>query len=152
LCEVPARGREGRGEVLLRRAGLLHGQPPGQPAREPAGAGHPDHGQAGLRVGPIASKGPGRLVTLLAALGLALSVRADEGYHPAPENLKARQWFQEARFGLFIHWGVYSVLGSGEWVMHQKRMTSAEYERLPAQFHPVKFDPVAWVKPAKDAG
>ena len=74
-----------------------------------------------------------RLAPRVVALGLAaLSVRAEEGYRPAPENLKARQWFQEARFGLFVHWGVYSVLGSGEWVMHQKRMTSAEYERLPA--------------------
>ncbi len=94
-----------------------------------------------------------RLAPRVVALGLAaLSVRAEEGYRPAPENLKARQWFQEARFGLFVHWGVYSVLGSGEWVMHQKRMTSAEYERLPAQFNPVKFDPAAWVKTAKDAG
>ena len=73
----------------------------------------------------------GRLAPLAVALGLAaLPVRADEAYRPGPENLKARQWFQEARFGLFIHWGVYSVLGSGEWVMHQKRMTSAEYERI----------------------
>jgi alpha-L-fucosidase len=44
------------------------------------------------------------------------------------------------------------VLADGEWVMHQKRMTTAEYERLPPQFNPVKFDPAAWVKMAKDAG
>jgi alpha-L-fucosidase len=82
----------------------------------------------------------------------AIPSTADEPYTPTPENLKARQWFQEARFGLFIHWGVYSVLADGEWVMHQKRMTSAEYERLPPQFNPVKFDAAAWVKMAKDAG
>jgi alpha-L-fucosidase len=82
----------------------------------------------------------------------AIPSAADEPYTPTPENLKARQWFQEARFGLFIHWGVYSVLADGEWVMHQKRMTSAEYERLPPQFNPVKFDAAAWVKMAKDAG
>jgi alpha-L-fucosidase len=37
-----------------------------------------------------------------------------QNYQPSPENLKARQWFQDAKFGLFIHWGVYSVLGRGE--------------------------------------
>jgi alpha-L-fucosidase len=93
----------------------------------------------------------------MVALGLALALaapsgRAEDAYRPTPENLKARQWFQEARFGLFIHWGVYSTLGSGEWVMHQKRMTSGEYERLPGQFNPVKFDPAAWVQTAKGAG
>ena len=93
------------------------------------------------------------LAVVFVGAGLAaLPSTADEPYTPTPENLKARQWFQEARFGLFIHWGVYSVLADGEWVMHQKRMTSAEYERLPPQFNPVKFDAAAWVKMAKDAG
>jgi alpha-L-fucosidase len=92
-------------------------------------------------------------VLLLVGAGLApILSAADEPYTPTPENLKSRQWFQEARFGLFIHWGVYSVLADGEWVMHQKRMTSAEYERLPPQFNPVKFDAAAWVKMARDAG
>ena len=78
---------------------------------------------------------------------------AQEGYQPTPENLKARQWFQEARFGLFIHWGVYSVAGDGEWVMHQKRITVPEYERdFPPAFNPVKYDPAAWVAMAKAAG
>jgi alpha-L-fucosidase len=93
------------------------------------------------------------LVLVLLGAGLAAILSAaDEPYRPTPENLKSRQWFQEARFGLFIHWGVYSVLADGEWVMHQKRMTSAEYERLPPQFNPVKFDAAAWVKMARDAG
>jgi alpha-L-fucosidase len=59
------------------------------------------------------------------ALLLALSVAplpAAEPYTPASENLKARRWFQEARFGLFVHWGVYSVLGDGEWVMNNQRI------------------------------
>jgi alpha-L-fucosidase len=93
------------------------------------------------------------LALVLVGGGLAANLSAaDEPYRPTPENLKSRQWFQEARFGLFIHWGVYSVLADGEWVMHQKRMTSAEYERLPPQFNPVKFDAAAWVKMARDAG
>jgi alpha-L-fucosidase len=78
---------------------------------------------------------------------------AQEGYVPSQENLKAREWFQEARFGLFIHWGVYAVPGEGEWVMQNKRITIPEYERdLPPAFHPVRYDPAAWVAMAKAAG
>ena len=92
-------------------------------------------------------------VASLLALNLAALASAQEGYAPSPENRKARQWFQEARFGLFIHWGVYAVAGEGEWVMHQKRITVPEYERdFPPAFNPVKYDPTAWVAMAKAAG
>lgn len=73
-------------------------------------------------------------------------------YQPAPENLAARKWFQDAKFGMFIHWGVYSVLGKGEWVMNNTQMSVAEYEKVPPQFNPVKYDPAAWVGLAKSAG
>ncbi|MGZ4815796.1 MAG: alpha-L-fucosidase [Terriglobales bacterium] len=73
-------------------------------------------------------------------------------YQPTPANLAAREWFQNAKFGMFIHWGVYSVLGSGEWVMEQRPLTFAQYEKLPAQFNPQKFNAAAWVALAKSAG
>ncbi len=92
------------------------------------------------------------LAVLLPSLFAALAV-GQEGYTPTPENLKAREWFQEARFGLFIHWGVYAVAGEGEWVMQQERITIPEYERdFPPAFNPVKYDPAAWVAMAKAAG
>jgi len=75
-----------------------------------------------------------------------------EGYEPSVENLKARAWFEEARFGLFIHWGVYSVLGDGEWVMNNQNISKKNYEKLPQLFNPTAFDARAWVKMAKDAG
>jgi alpha-L-fucosidase len=77
---------------------------------------------------------------------------AQSQYQPAQENLEARKWFQDARFGLFIHWGVYSVLGNGEWVMNDKKIPISEYENLPAQFNPTEFDPAEWVALAKAAG
>jgi len=80
------------------------------------------------------------------------AVFAQAGYQPAPENLAARRWFQDARFGMFIHWGVYSVLGDGEWVMNNRKIRAAEYEKLPAFFNPVDFDPAAWVALVKAAG
>jgi alpha-L-fucosidase len=90
------------------------------------------------------------LAAALAAAGSPL--RAQEGYRPPPENLAARRWFQDARFGLFVHWGVYSVLGDGEWVMNNRKIRVAEYEKLPAFFNPADFDPAAWVALAKAAG
>ena len=93
------------------------------------------------------------LVTALVIAGASGAASAQEGYTPSAENLKARQWFQQARFGLFIHWGVYAVRGEGEWVMNEKRLTIPEYERdLPPAFNPVKYDPAAWVAMAKAAG
>src|ERR671932_1356584 len=77
---------------------------------------------------------------------------AQAGYQPSPENLAARRWFQDAKFGMFIHWGVYSVLGDGEWVMNNHKITVAEYEKLPARFNPTEYDPAEWVRLAKAAG
>ena len=86
------------------------------------------------------------LAILLAAQAFGAS------YQPTEANLKAREWYQNARFGMFIHWGVYSVMGDGEWVMNQRKMTVAEYEKLAPQFNPTEYDPVAWVALAKAAG
>jgi hypothetical protein len=73
-------------------------------------------------------------------------------YTPSAANLASRQAFQDAKFGLFIHWGVYSVLGAGEWVMNNKKMTIAEYEKLPPAFNPTAFNAAEWVSLAKAAG
>lgn len=73
-------------------------------------------------------------------------------YKPSAENLKNREWFQEARFGLFIHWGVYSVLGDGEWVMNNQQIPIAAYEKIPSFFNPTEFNPGEWVQMAKNAG
>lgn len=61
-------------------------------------------------------------------------------------------WFQDARFGMFIHWGLYSILGRGEWVMHNEQIPAAEYEKLAGQFNPVRFNADEWVSIAADAG
>ncbi len=73
-------------------------------------------------------------------------------YEPTPENLRNREWFQDARFGLFIHWGVYSVLGAGEWVMNNQQIPIKTYEKLPSFFNPIAFDAREWVKLAKASG
>jgi alpha-L-fucosidase len=82
----------------------------------------------------------------------ATCVNAQTVYTPSPENLQARQWFQDSKFGMFIHWGVYSVLGDGEWVMNNQRIDRQTYQKLPAFFNPISFDPKEWVTLAKAAG
>ena len=77
---------------------------------------------------------------------------AQAGESVPPERLAARRWFADAKFGLFIHWGVYSQLGAGEWVMHNRKIAVADYESLAATFNPTKFDAAAWVALAKRAG
>ena len=72
------------------------------------------------------------------------------------------QWWREARFGMFIHWGVYSlpagtwdgrqIGGIGEWIMNRAKIPVADYQTMAKQFNPVNYDPDAWVKMAKDAG
>ncbi len=89
---------------------------------------------------------------VLCALAFPATVRAQENYKPAAANLEARRWFQDAKFGLFIHWGVYSVLGDGEWVMNNRHLTLQEYEKLPAFFNPTEYNPAEWVALAKAAG
>lgn len=79
------------------------------------------------------------------------------------ERDQRMKWWREARFGLFIHWGVYSVLGGvykghkqahggAEWIMNRCKIPVAEYQQYAKQFNPVDYDPSAWVKMAKDAG
>ena len=77
---------------------------------------------------------------------------AAQNYTPSQENLEAREWFQDARFGLFVHWGVYSLLGDGEWVMNNQNISIDEYEKLPRFFNPIDFDPAEWVAMVKEAG
>jgi alpha-L-fucosidase len=77
-------------------------------------------------------------------------------------NDKRMEWWREARWGMFIHWGVYAVPAGtyngqrinriGEWIMNRGKIPVAEYQKFAAAFNPVKYDPDAWVKMAKDAG
>jgi alpha-L-fucosidase len=60
--------------------------------------------------------------------------------------------FLDDRFGMFIHWGLYSILARGEWIMHHERIPIDEYERLVPQFNPAKFNAQEWVSIAADAG
>jgi len=83
--------------------------------------------------------------------------------HETRQEHDARmRWWREARFGMFIHWGVYSVPagtydgkrigGIGEWIMNRAKIPVARYKQYARQFNPVKYDPDQWVRLAKEAG
>jgi alpha-L-fucosidase len=97
------------------------------------------------------------LALLLFVLNTSI-LSAQDDYVPSQGNLDNREWFQDAKFGLFIHWGVYSVLGGGgdqgiaEWIMNNKEIPIAQYKKLPSFFNPVEFDPAEWVSMVKQAG
>ena len=62
------------------------------------------------------------------------------------------QWWTDAKFGMFIHWGVYSSPGRGEWLMYQEHIPIQEYRKLAYEFKPKKYNPKEWVAKAKEAG
>jgi alpha-L-fucosidase len=90
----------------------------------------------------------------------------NQGYDRSAETKEQRdarmKWWHEAKFGMFIHWGVYAVPagvyhdkdipGIGEWIMHDAKIPVAEYRGYAKQFNPTLYDPAKWVKTAKDAG
>ncbi len=73
-------------------------------------------------------------------------------YVPSKANLAARQAFANDKFGLFIHWGPFSIPGSGEWVMNNRNITVGNYRRLLNFFNPIDFNAAEWVSMAKGAG
>ena len=90
------------------------------------------------------------LLSLIVAGASALPVRVAVGQE-IPLDQRA-QWFRHDRFGMFIHWGVYSVIGKGEWILETGRIPLHEYVKYYPQFHPAKFNAEQWVALAKRAG
>ena len=73
-------------------------------------------------------------------------------YVPAPENLQARQEFADNGFGIFLHWGIYSMFAQGEWYLNYDNITAEEYAKAASGFYPANFDAAKWVSAIKESG
>ena len=105
-----------------------------------------------------------RRILIVLVIILASAASYSQSRQPAPDSEKEARlsWFRDAKYGLFIHWGLYSIpagewkgqrsLGTGEWIMNRLKIPVREYETLAAQFNPIKFNADAWVQLAQDAG
>jgi len=98
-----------------------------------------------------------RNIAFFTALLLASVLVSAQGESPAAPASKESQgtrlgWWHDAKFGMFIHWGLYAIPARGEWVMNKEKIPVAEYAKFADQFNPVKFNAGEWVRFAKDAG
>ncbi|WP_300812628.1 alpha-L-fucosidase [uncultured Bacteroides sp.] len=92
------------------------------------------------------------LLAFVLLLGsLAFPLRA-QNYAPSAENLKSRQEFRDKKFGIFLHWGLYAMLATGEWTMTNNDLNYKEYAKLAGGFYPAKFDAARWVAAIKASG
>lgn len=62
------------------------------------------------------------------------------------ERTERTEWFLNARFGMFIHWGLYAIPARGEWIRNVEKISNEDYQKYFDEFNPVNFDPKAWAK------
>lgn len=91
------------------------------------------------------------ILVTAAILLAAVSASAQKDYVPTKENLEAREVFEDMRFGVFLHWGIYSMFAQGEWYMN-KGINAQEYAKVAGGFYPAAFDAREWVKAIKASG
>lgn len=92
-----------------------------------------------------------KVLAFMAALVVAASSVSAQNYVPTKGNLEAREAFADMRFGVFIHWGIYSMFAQGEWYMN-KGVDAQEYAKAAGGFYPASFDAREWVKSIKASG
>src|SRR5689334_10721758 len=86
------------------------------------------------------------------ALMVAMPVLAQQkmiGTETDAQKEKRMEWWKDDRFGMFIHWGLYSGAARHEWVKHNEKIDNAGYQKYFDQFNPDQFDPQKWAKQAK---
>ena len=104
-----------------------------------------------------------KLILAVALFAISTNMVDAQTKETKSEKDHRMEWWREARFGMFIHWGVYAqwagvyhghqqAHGGAEWIMNRCKIPVAEYQQRAKEFNPVKYDPDAWVRMAKEAG
>lgn len=92
-----------------------------------------------------------RAAIFLCSLLAALPAFAQPRSVPMPDSERTR-WFRDSKFGIFVHWGPYSVIGRHEWARHKLQIPQAEYDQFARQFNPAKFNAGEWTRLFRNAG
>ncbi len=93
-----------------------------------------------------------RKFILLVTFALSLTALSAQGYQPSEEVRRSQKEFSEDRFGIFIHWGIYSMFAQGEWYLQNAGLNCHEYAKAADAFYPHRFDAREWVSAVKAAG
>lgn len=88
----------------------------------------------------------------LNSIAMSMPVFSQNSYVPSEGNLQARKEFSDSKFGVFIHWGIYSMFGQGEWYMNNAGIDCHEYAKAASGFYPARFNAKEWVSAIKEAG
>lgn len=91
-------------------------------------------------------------LVLICSASIASAQKKRIGNETEAQKKKRMEWWTDARFGMFIHWGLYSLGARHEWLKHNEHMTNEEYEKYFKRFDPDHFDPHKWARAAKAAG
>jgi len=97
------------------------------------------------------------IIPTIKTLIICLLMISQMGWAQLPKETEAQKaermkWWTEARFGMFIHWGLYALPARHEWVKHHERMTNEQYQKYFENFDPDLYDPKEWARMAKEAG
>lgn len=92
------------------------------------------------------------LAAAMLALSLTASANTNQTYTPSADNIAARKHFQDSKFGIFLHWGLYAMLATGEWTMTNNDLNYKEYAKLAGGFYPSRFSAKEWVSQIKASG
>ncbi len=101
-----------------------------------------------LGQGAVATAG----ASFTASPGAFASAPVEESAEVRADRERRMRWWHAAKFGMFVHWGLYSVYGHHEWAMEEEGIPVAEYEQLAQRFKPQPVPARAWARLAKQAG
>ncbi|MBO5018365.1 MAG: alpha-L-fucosidase [Alistipes sp.] len=93
-----------------------------------------------------------KLITIISLLLAVVASASAQSYVPTEENLQSRKEFAEDRFGIFIHWGIYSMFAQGEWYLQNAGLNRDEYAKAADAFYPHRFNAAEWVSAVKASG
>lgn len=92
------------------------------------------------------------LLTLMLLLGTAIPVKSQLPKETSEQKAQRMQWWTDARFGMFIHWGLYALPARHEWVKNREKLTNEQYQKYFDNFNPDLYNPKEWARMAKNAG